>query len=56
VLFGSVTSLDCVLAAIEEVGTHTVFFGTVVGCSLTPVDPSGGREILVYHDRHYAEV
>ncbi|BBE70469.1 flavin reductase family protein [Oharaeibacter diazotrophicus] len=56
VLVGSVTSLDCVLAALEEVGTHTVFFGTVVGCSLTPVSTAGGPEILVYHDRHYAEV
>jgi flavin reductase (DIM6/NTAB) family NADH-FMN oxidoreductase RutF len=55
-LVDSIMTLDCTLLEAKEVGTHTVFFGTVVGSSLTPVDPSGVKEILIYHDRHYSEV
>jgi flavin reductase (DIM6/NTAB) family NADH-FMN oxidoreductase RutF len=52
----SVTTLDCTLLEFSEVGTHTIFFGTVVGSSVTAVDPTGAKEILIYHDRHYTDV
>lgn len=56
ILATSIMSLDCTLLDLSEVGTHTIFFGTVVGSRLTPVRDDGRPEILVYHDRHYAEV
>lgn len=56
VLATSIMTLDCLLLDLEEVGTHTIFFGTVVGTRLTPVRADGSPEILVYHDRHYAAV
>lgn len=55
VLEEAVTSLDCTLLEFKEVGTHTVFFGTVVGCRSQPSRP-GAPEILIYHDRRYSEV
>lgn len=54
-LASAITTLDCTLADFIEVGTHTVFFGTVVASRLIPPDPTGRPEVLVYHDRHYAE-
>ncbi len=56
VLTTSIMTLDCVLLELKEVGTHTVFFGTVVGTRLTQVRADGAPEILVYHDRHFATV
>lgn len=56
VLVGSVMSLDCLLAEAHEMGTHTVFFGTVVGCTVTPPSEGTGPDILIYHDRHYSDV
>ncbi len=56
VLTGAVMTLDCTLLDFSEVGTHTVFYGTVVGCAHNAPDPTGGREVLVYHDRHYSDV
>lgn len=56
VLVGSVMSLDCRLAEVHEMGTHTVFFGTVVGCTVTPPSEGHGPDILIYHDRHYSDV
>jgi flavin reductase (DIM6/NTAB) family NADH-FMN oxidoreductase RutF len=55
-LVNSVMTLDCTLLEFSEVGTHTIFFGTVVGSSVTAVDPAGAKEILIYHDRHYTDV
>ncbi|WP_237153561.1 flavin reductase [Oryzibacter oryziterrae] len=56
VLANSVMSLDCQLLQFHEIGTHTIFYGAVVGTRVKPVDPNGAREILVYHDRHYSEI
>lgn len=55
VLEEAVMTLDCALLEFKEVGTHTVFFGTVVGCRVKPAD-LGQPEILIYHDRRYSEV
>lgn len=56
ILEGAVMSLDCVMIDAREVGTHTVFFGRVVGSALAPHASDGRPEILIYHDRHYSEV
>ena len=55
VLVEAVMTLDCTLLDHQEVGTHTVFFGTVVGCAVIPAE-AGRPEILIYHDRRYSEV
>jgi flavin reductase (DIM6/NTAB) family NADH-FMN oxidoreductase RutF len=56
VLVGAVMSLDCTLLDCKDVGTHTVFFGTVVATALAPHADDGRPEVLLYHDRHYSEV
>ncbi len=43
ILANSIMSLDCVLLDLKEVGTHTIFFGTVVGTRLTHVRADGAR-------------
>ena len=55
-LVGAVTTLDCRLLEAREVGTHTVFFGTVVGTASSPSTAKDAPEVLIYRDRHYAEV
>lgn len=52
----AVMTLDCRLVDFREVGTHTVLFGTVVATRVAPSATDGGPRVLVYHDRHYAEV
>lgn len=56
ILSNSVMSLDCLLRQSESIGTHTVFYANVVATRVKPIDSNGGKEILVYHDRHYSEV
>jgi flavin reductase (DIM6/NTAB) family NADH-FMN oxidoreductase RutF len=56
VLETAVMALDCALVDAKEMGTHTVFFGKVVGTLAAPHAPEGEAEILIYHDRHYTEV
>ena len=55
-LEAAVTTIDCRILEVREVGTHNVIFGTVVGTRMKPHAPAGSREILVYHDRHYSDV
>lgn len=54
VLAGAVMTLDCRLVHKIVVATHLVFFGEVVGTAMAP--RTGGADVLVYHDRHYAAV
>lgn len=55
VLENAVMALDCRLVRADDIGSHTVFYGLVVAAKVTPVATDGSREILIYHDRHYAE-
>lgn len=55
VLKDAVTVLDCQLLSSQDVGSHTVYFGTVVATETKPRAPDGGKEVLIYHDRHYGE-
>jgi len=55
VLSSSIMALDCRLASHQDVGSHTVYFGTVVASAVKPRDPDGAKEVLIYHDRHYGE-
>ncbi len=48
VLADALVSLDCRISEINEVGTHSVFFGEVVGVQLGEKRPA-----LVYMDRQY---
>lgn len=55
VLAGAVMALDCRLLSFQDVGSHTVYFGTVIATTTKPRDPEGAKEVLIYHDRHYGE-
>ncbi|SFM46907.1 flavin reductase/cob(II)yrinic acid a,c-diamide reductase [Pleomorphomonas diazotrophica] len=55
VLKGAVMALDCRLLSFEDVGSHTVYFGTVLATLTKPRHPEGAKEVLIYHDRHYGE-
>ncbi len=55
VLTGAVMALDCHLLSFQDVGSHVVYFGTVVATLTKPRDPDGAKEVLIYHDRHYGE-
>jgi len=55
VLAEAVMALDCRLHSSQDVGSHVVYFGTVVATLTKPRDPEGAKEVLIYHDRHYAE-
>lgn len=55
VLKSAVMALDCRLLSVQDIGSHTVYFGTVVATLSKPRDPDGAKEVLIYHDRHYGE-
>ena len=55
VLSNAVMALDCRLLSFQDVGSHIVYFGTVVATQSKPRDPDGAKEVLIYHDRHYGE-
>ena len=55
VLKGAIMALDCRLLSCQDVGSHTVYFGSVVATMTKPRDPDGAKEVLIYHDRHYGE-
>ena len=55
VLTGAIMALDCRLLSSQDVGSHTVYFGSVVATMTKPRDPDGAKEVLIYHDRHYGE-
>lgn len=55
VLKGAIMALDCRLLSSQDVGSHTVYFGSVVATMTKPRDPDGAKEVLIYHDRHYGE-
>ncbi|MBS1181215.1 MAG: rutF 1 [Proteobacteria bacterium] len=55
VLKDAVMALDCQLLSSQNVGSHIVYFGTVVATQTKPRDPDGAKEVLIYHDRHYGE-
>lgn len=55
VLRSAVMALDCRLLSFQDVGSHIVYFGTVVATLSKPRDPEGAKEVLIYHDRHYGE-
>ena len=55
VLTEAITALDCRLLSFQDVGSHIVYFGTVVATLTKPRDPEGAKEVLIYHDRHYGE-
>ncbi|WP_019937044.1 flavin reductase [Bordetella sp. FB-8] len=47
-LLGSIAALDCEVMAMNEVGTHTVFY-----CEIKAVRNSNGREGLIYFGRDF---
>jgi flavin reductase len=51
VLRGAVSALDCEIAAVKEVGTHTVFF-----CEIKAARTSDARDGLIYFDRGFHRV
>jgi flavin reductase (DIM6/NTAB) family NADH-FMN oxidoreductase RutF len=55
VLKDAIMALDCRLLSFQDVGSHTVYFGTVVATLTKPRDSTGAKEVLIYHDRHYGE-
>ena len=55
VLKDAVMVLDCHVLSFQDVGSHVVYFGSVVATATKPRDPEGAKEVLIYHDRHYAE-
>ncbi len=55
ILGSAIMALDCRLDSHQDVGSHTVYFGTVVASAVKPRDPDGAKEVLIYHDRHYGE-
>ncbi len=55
VLADAIMALDCRLHSFQDVGSHVVYFGTVVATLTKPRDPEGAKEVLIYHDRHYGE-
>jgi flavin reductase (DIM6/NTAB) family NADH-FMN oxidoreductase RutF len=55
VLSGAIMALDCRLLSLHDIGSHTVYFGTVVATMTKPRDPDSAKEVLIYHDRHYGE-
>lgn len=55
VLTDAIMALDCRLLSFQDVGSHVVYFGTVVATLIKPRDPDGAKEVLIYHDRHYGE-
>ncbi|MBU6491520.1 flavin reductase [Pandoraea sp.] len=50
-LHGAVTSLDCEVASVTEVGTHTVFF-----CTIQAVRTQRERDGLIYFGRDFHRV
>jgi flavin reductase len=50
-LDGCVCSIDCEIASMEEVGTHTVFF-----CAVKAVLQQGGMDGLIYFGRDFHRV
>ena len=55
ILKDAIMALDCRLLSFQDVGSHTVYFGTVVATLTKPRDSDGAKEVLIYHDRHYGE-
>ncbi|WP_417613362.1 flavin reductase family protein [Parasphingorhabdus sp.] len=51
ILKGALTSLDCMLDQIVNIGTHSLFVGHVVGAQIGPAS-----EGLVYFDRKFCGV
>jgi flavin reductase len=51
VLRGAVSALDCEIASVKEVGTHTVFF-----CEIKAARASGDRCGLIYFGRDFHRV
>lgn len=51
VLDGAVSALDCEIASVTEVGTHTVFF-----CEIKAARTASGRDGLIYFGRDFHRV
>lgn len=51
VLRGAVSALDCEIASVTEVGTHTVFF-----CEIKAARSAGDRDGLIYFGRGFHRV
>lgn len=51
VLHGAVSALDCEIASVTEVGTHTVFF-----CAIKAARTAGDRDGLIYFARDFHRV
>jgi len=51
VLRGAVSALDCEVASVAEVGTHTVFF-----CTVKAAHSASGRDGLIYFGRDFHRV
>jgi flavin reductase len=51
VLRGAVSALDCEIASVTEVGTHTVFF-----CEIKAARTAGDRDGLIYFGRGFHRV
>jgi flavin reductase len=51
VLQGCITSFDCSIAEVTEVGSHSVFFCRVMGTLIGPM-----QEGLIYFDRQYHSI
>jgi flavin reductase len=51
VLRGAVSALDCEIASVTEVGTHTVFF-----CEIKAARTAGDRDGLIYFGRDFHRV
>jgi flavin reductase len=51
VLRGAVSALDCEIASVKEVGTHTVFF-----CEIKAARTTGDRDGLIYFGRGFHRV
>jgi flavin reductase len=51
VLHGAVSALDCEIASVTEVGTHTVFF-----CAIKAARTASDRDGLIYFARDFHRV